>query len=97
MIDPKDKKFYLEIPDPDFNPKRNEFLVNEVIRKTDEYKRLQKKVHMENIRERASAVVDYLTSGTDKSVESYFGKQTLAYLRGQSIVNKLNQKSLFIP
>lgn len=95
MIKPEDKKFYLEIPDPDFSPQRNEYLVNEAIRKTDEYKLQQRKAHVDSVRERASAVTDYLFSGTSRSIEGYFGKKTLAYLRGEQIVNQLKRPSLF--
>lgn len=93
------KKYYVLVPDADFNPEKNKFVVEEAIRKTDEYKKLQRRIHMDNIRMRSEAVASYLTtekggarSGVD--IEKYLGKRNLAVLRGEDLVNQLRRKSL---
>ena len=94
------KRFYVSTPDMEFSPARNEFIIEETIRKTDEYRRKKIALHKSLIRERANAVTDYLYAAqksgkSDLDIEKYFGKTTLAHLRGQDIVNKLKAPSLF--
>lgn len=96
-----DRKFYLDTPDADFSPERNKSVIEDVIKKTDEYRKSQQRDHTEKVRERASAVATYLTTKrggaqSGVSIESYLGKKTLAYLRGEQIINKLRSKKSLI-
>lgn len=92
-LHPNDYKYIVEKGDPGFNPDRNKWVVDSVIADTNAKIKKAKEAWKEPFRERAEAVAAYLTSPTgaasSNSVEKYFGKKTLAYLRGEEIVNSI--------
>lgn len=89
----RDKKFYVSTPDIGFNPARNKAIIEGTIRKNDLKRRKKIDAYVDTVRERSEAVVSYLFSRKGaqggNSVERYFGKQVLAYLRGQKIVEEM--------
>jgi hypothetical protein len=87
------KKFYVSGGEPGFNAKRNKQVIEDSIKKADELKEKRKREYDELIGERVDAAATYLTSKkgaeSGKSIEKYFGRQTLSYLRGEGIVKEL--------
>jgi hypothetical protein len=86
------KKWYLDKPEEGFSPKRNKKIIEESILKSQLMRQRKNKDYVETIRERADAVASYLKhimNGHEKGVEAYFGRQELARLRGQRIVEEV--------
>ena len=81
--------------DPDgFSPERNKFIIEETIRKYEATRVKKVTEVVDHYAERADAVVSFIKSvdagkGAQGNLEKYFGKQMLAYLRGQQIRDKL--------
>lgn len=94
-----DKKFYLEIPDPNFSPERNKAIVDGTIRKHHALTIKKSKAHHSDYMERADAVISYLKSfdrtGT-KDLKRYFSPKYLAYLRGEDIKRELYARMTFL-
>jgi hypothetical protein len=92
------KKWYLPGGDKDFNPKKNQEVIEATIKKTDDLKRKRDAEYREAIAERSDAAVSYLFSRkgaqSRQSVEKYFGKEELARLRAEDILTKLKSRSL---
>ena len=84
----EDKRFLKE-ETSGFSPDYNSWVIGNSIKKYEAQRKAKMKVYIESVRERTSAVADYLFSGTEKTVEKYFGTRTLAHLRGEDIVNRL--------
>lgn len=85
------QKFYVKDP-TGFSPERNKFIIEKTIQEYEQKRRDTYKKFHEDIRERAVAVADYLRhldSGKATSVEKYFGKQELARLRGEDVLNQI--------
>ena len=95
-IHPKDFKYVQADPDPDFDPKRNQEVMAEVVRESEEYARKKRKENEEGIRERADAAATYLKSlemgGKESNINKYFGRRQMAYLRGMEVLEQLKQK-----
>lgn len=94
-VDPLDRHFILREPEKGFNPSRNKSIIEDTIRWAEQQRTLKNKEHDEDYAERSDAVVSYLRAldrgmapGTDR-MQKYFGKRTLAYLRGEEIRRKL--------
>jgi len=94
IMDIKDKEWLIEEGQDGFSPARNSWVVENSIQRYEAQRKSRMKAYIESVRERTSAVADYLFSGTEKTVEKYFGTRTLAHLRGEDIVNRL-QGNLF--
>ena len=94
------KRYYKEAGDPGFNPSRNKAVIDKSIKKYEAMRRRKLAEHQDKLRERTDAVAQYLTSqhgaGSNKPVEKYFGKRTLAYLRGESIVGEIKERMRII-
>lgn len=88
------KKYFIEKGDEGFNPKRNQHIVNDTIKKYELMRRNKMYDYINALGERTQAIAFYLKSliGSGKPVEKYFGKRWLAYLRGQRIRQILQQK-----
>ena len=85
-------KWYLDTPEEGFSPERNKKVIEESIFKAKVMKMKRDKDYVEQIRERSDAVASYLKHimmGHEKGVEAYFGRQELARLRGQKIVEEV--------
>lgn len=86
------QKFYVVKPDSNFNPDKNKKIVEDSIKKYEKKRLDQRKNYIEQLSERADAVYSYLKHmdrGHSTPIEKYFGKRTLAYLRGQKIVQTI--------
>jgi len=90
------RRYFVERGDEGFSPRRNAAVIARTIKKTDAMRAARAKAYAEGVRERTSAVTDYLLSpkSDSMSIDRYFGKRTLARLRGESIVTKLKQHGL---
>lgn len=88
------RKYYVDKPDSSFNPDRSRQVVNNTIAKYEKKRAEKEKAWIDQFAERADAVASYLihlnTSKTT-SLETYFGRRFLAYLRGQQIVQKIKR------
>ena len=93
MVAPEDRKFILETPDDGFSPERNKFIIEKSIKDYEAMRAKKMKAHDDAYAERADAIATYLNGlamgGRSSSIEKYFGKRTLAYLRGDEIRQKL--------
>jgi len=89
--------FYVEGGDEGFSPERNKAVIASSIKKYNDHKKKQVKKYHEALDERVHAVATYLksrfTESTNPNIfEKYFGRQYLAYLRGQKIKKILQKK-----
>lgn len=87
---PKSDWGYVPVdPDPDFDPERNQRIIDETIKESRARRRKLQAEYDEKLRERTSAVAQYLKGiekGKTSNVEKYFGRSYLAKLRGQEIL-----------
>lgn len=94
-ISRKDWKYMEQNPygDPDFSEEHNRKVIAEVDEWNDMMDRQRERDHKEKLSERTEAMAQYLKNVSDgkgvTSVEGYFGKRYLAYLRGEEIVKQL--------
>ena len=101
-VSPEDWKYMEQNPygDPDFDPEHNKKVIKEVNDWNDKMDRIRERDHREAIRERTSAITQYLKQAQSgkgvMSVDKYFGKRYLAYLRGQEIVSKLKSNPALV-
>ncbi len=87
-----DKKFYLEIPDPNFSPDRNKAIIDMTIKKYEANRKKKLQELNDPYRERSDAVVSFLKTAEQKpgyDINRFFGRKMLAYLRGDEIRQKL--------
>lgn len=86
-------KYYVPDGENGFSPQRNQAVIDNTIKKNDEYRKKRAQLYNEQIRERSNAIVSYLFSRKGaqggNSVERYFGKKELSYLRGQRIIEEM--------
>ena len=90
------QKYYVERPEG-FNPEYNKYVIDKTIREYEAKRALKYKMFNEALKERASAVANYLqhlNSGKSTSIEKYFGKKELARLRGKEIIKELQNDSM---
>lgn len=94
-----DHKYVPKDPEKGFSADRNNKIIDEVIEESERIWQAKRREHNAQLAERTDAVATYLTSiaqgGKTTSIEKYFGKKHLAYLRGQEIISKI-QKSLSV-
>lgn len=90
------RKYYLETPDADFSPARNKAIVEGTIKKYEAMQAKKRKAVHDPILERADAVSSFLKSfsktmstGKSRTLDNYFGKKYLNYLRGVDIQREL--------
>lgn len=102
-IAPEDWKYMEQSPygDDDFSEEHNRRVIAEVDAENDRMDALRDKKHKDNLRERSESVAQYLKNVTQgqgvTDIEKYFGKRHLAYLRGEQIVKKIQQKIIDNP
>lgn len=88
-LHPDDYQFVVVKPDGDFNPDRNKAVIQSTIKKTRERIRKGYVDWRDKFGERAEAAASYLKyvnrTNSSMSVEKYFSKQYLAYLRGDDV------------
>ena len=86
--------------DPNFSPARNKAIIEKSI-KDYEALRARKAISQDDaFGERSDAIASYLfskevDSGGENSMKKYFGKRTLAYLRGMQIRDQLMASTVF--
>lgn len=88
------KKFFVESGEPGFSPERNKAIIEKSIRKYEAMRKLKMKEHTDGVAERTDAILHFLKSDAVHStnpLEKYFGRNTLAYLRGEQIRDKLDR------
>jgi len=88
-------RFWRERPDPDFNAKRNEEVIERSINRAIELRKKQILGKHEGLRERAVALasfIKYLDRGGSKSVDGYFGRKELARLQGKKVMQILKER-----
>ena len=92
-FNPIDRKFWPDKPDPGFSPDKNKFVIESTITKYEANRARKINEFKDGVAERSHAIACYLMSphGAQSStpIQKYFGKQYLAKLQGQNIINKL--------
>jgi hypothetical protein len=94
-ISPEDWKFMEQNPygDDDFSEEHNKRVIKEVNDHNDKMDRKRKRDYKVKTQERTDAVARYLKNISQgksvSSVDKYFGKRHLAYLRGVEVANQL--------
>lgn len=91
-LDPMDYHFINKNPDINFNPARNKAIIEKTIADAEAQRARKLAEHDDEYAERADAVVSYLKhldQKGQKPIDQYFGKRTLAYLRGLEVKQKL--------
>lgn len=83
-------------PDPDFDPERNKRIIAETIKKNELLRARKKREGDEKVKERSSAVAQYLDDlnkgRTESSATDYFGRHEIARLRGEEILGVIRAK-----
>lgn len=97
-IDPLDYKFAPVDPDPDFDPKRNQEVIDFTIKRSEELWREKQRKFNEGIKERSEAISTYAEAvkmgRTNSNYKNFFGKEYLYHLKGQKLVDELKKKYL---
>ena len=94
-ISQEDWKYMEQKPygDADFDPEHNKKVIKETNDWNDMMDRKRERDHKQALKERTEASAQYLKNIADgkgvSSIDQYFGKRYLSYLRGMEIVNKL--------
>ena len=90
-IDKADWKFFKEKPEDGFSYERNQAIIDGTIKKYEAMRRKKYQQFREGLLERTDAIAQFLTSPkfTSTSAGKYFGKRWMAYLRGDTIRQKL--------
>ena len=92
-LDPADKRFWPKTTEPGFSVKKNNFIIEDAIKKHDLNVRKKNAEFEDKLGERSEAATMYLTgmhgASKSRSVEQYFGKVEHAHLKGQDIRSKL--------
>ncbi len=92
-LDPKDYKYIVAKPDSNFSPERNQSIIDETIKETNEYFKKLNNVDDDNFKERVDVLSSYAghlyqKSGT-KSLKDYLGKKLHARIVGEKILNRV--------
>lgn len=93
-INKSDWKYVPVDPEEGFSAEHNQRVIDRTIKKSEEYRRKREKEFDDNLRERSSALAQYLKSlqsGKSTSVEEYFGKSYLTHLKGQNILERIKR------
>lgn len=89
-----DYKFVPSSPDPGFSPERNKAIIEGTIKKYEKVRAQKMKKWREGVAERSDALAQYFTSPKFLSTPfgKYFGKKWMAYLRGEKILDEVNNR-----
>lgn len=80
--------YYVRDVDPNFSPEKNKFVIDKTIKEYERKRKQKDKQFTRDLDERSQAVYQYLRhldKGHSTPLEKYFGKKTLAHLRGERI------------
>lgn len=92
LIQPEDKRFFVEKPDSSFSPARNRHIIQETIKETEAFfRKLNTELDrdMENRIDMFSSYATYRFNRGTKSVEDYLGKDISRQLLGERILSKV--------
>ena|SRR3990167_4352668 len=96
-IHPTDLHYANVDPDPDFDPEHNKRVIANTIRKNELLQRNKKRDLDDCLGERFLAIDEYIKSqdrgGSSSSIENYFGKSYLAYLKGMSLMDSFKKNA----
>ncbi len=91
-LNPKDYKYVLSKPDPNFSPKRNQMVIDEVIRSGEMYDKALRVAQRKDTEDRIDILSSYarhsLGSGT-KKLEDFVGREWMKKIYGEKIIQKL--------
>ena len=80
-------------PDPDFDPVKNQKVIDDVIRKNEQNFKRKEKERKKALSERTSAIASFVKHAQNKdskiTPDDYFGRKYLAELRGKQIIDIL--------
>jgi hypothetical protein len=95
-LDKRDHKYVLETPDEGFSPERNKWVIENSIKKMDAMLAKRKKEWRDKTAERVDAITTFLNANVanNNPLTSYFGKRWIAYLRGETVLDKVYKKRL---
>ena len=91
-LDPKDYKYIIDVPDPDFSPKRNRAIVEETIKDTENYYKILhggKDTDLENRVDILSSYGRYRFNRGHKQIKEYLGKEQYEAIVGERLMEKL--------
>jgi hypothetical protein len=93
LIQPEDKRFFVEKPNSSFSPERNRHVIQETIRETTAYfQKLKNELDrdMENRIDMFSSYATYRLGGSGtKGVRDYLGRDIARQLTGEKILSKV--------
>ena len=84
-------KFFVATPDSNFDARRNKQVIEESIKKADLIRAKKRKQKQEEMGERIDAIVSYLFSDKNVSmdIDTYLGPKVAARLRAERLVQRL--------
>ena len=92
-LNPADRKFWPKTVEPGFSVKRNNWIIEDAMKKHDLNVKRKKAEFADKLGERTHAMASYLKGGQgvdrSRTIEKYLGKIEHAHLRGEDIRNKL--------
>jgi len=98
IISPKDYKFVNVNPDPDFDPKRNQEVIDFTIKRSEQLWRKKQRAFNDAIKERSEAVATYVealkTGNTTSDVNKFFGPKQIAYFKGHQLMDNLKKSAM---
>ena len=81
--------------DANFDPENNKRIIQEVIEESEKLWKAKKRAYDDALGERTDALAQYVKSvsegNTNSNVSKYFGQKYLLYLKGQDILQKIQQ------
>lgn len=97
-VDSRDKKYYIEKPDPSFSPERNMAIVYETLEESNQFLTQINKVFRDDGDNRVDVLSSYskylFSKHGSKDFESYAGRQLYTKLVGEKILNKVKVMSI---
>lgn len=92
QIDKADRRFIVDKPDRNFNPKRNYAVINEVIQDGVKLHEVMKASYRKDTEDRVdilSAYARHALGGGEKKLEEYVGRDWMKKIYGEKILEKL--------
>jgi len=86
------QRYYVDSPDTTFSPERNKWVIENSIKRYENNIRSKRSKYIEDIRERANAVDEFLQfvdKGGTKPIEKWIGAHELARLQGRRITTTI--------
>lgn len=97
-IAPQDLRYVKVDPDPNFDPDHNKEVIEKTIKDNEKLRRSRLRDSEDKVKERSNALAIYLRSlsqgGKSTSLEKFFGKKYLAYLRGKEVMENIKQQMM---